>query len=82
MGVASDDGTYGANSNLGKYYELTNEAAMRAGVLFAFRSFSSAHGYKLIDVKKKKKRPGFHRCRHAHQWDRESWIPEFYSEED
>ncbi|KAH8155688.1 uncharacterized protein LAJ45_00698 [Morchella importuna] len=31
MGVASDDGTYGANSNLGKYYELTNEAAMRAG---------------------------------------------------
>lgn len=31
MDVASDDGTYVANSNLGKYYELTNEAARRAG---------------------------------------------------
>ncbi|KAH0612953.1 uncharacterized protein H6S33_009333 [Morchella sextelata] len=31
MGVASDDGTYSANSSLAKYYELTNEAAKKAG---------------------------------------------------
>ncbi|KAI5845230.1 S-adenosyl-L-methionine-dependent methyltransferase, partial [Morchella snyderi] len=36
MGVCSDDGTYVANSSLGKYYELTNEAARRAGMLFSF----------------------------------------------
>jgi hypothetical protein len=83
MGVASDDGTYSANSSLAKYYELTNEAAKKAGMLFAFPCFfPSAHGCKLMDVKKKKKRSGFHRCRHAHQWDRGSRIPEFYNEED